>query len=101
MFAVISSYDASPKALNEALNFSLPVLCSDGVGTAKDLVKEGGNGSIVSCGDTNAMADFIKFLSHNEKVAKEMGENSKNIVKSWTPEKDALGVLGALNYIFK
>jgi|APSaa5957512535_1039671.scaffolds.fasta_scaffold31261_3 glycosyltransferase involved in cell wall biosynthesis len=101
MFAVISSYDASPKALNEALNFSLPVLCSDGVGTAKDLVKEGVNGSVVPYGDINSMANFIKFLSSNERVLREMGANSKRIVKDWTPEKDALGILEALDYMFK
>ena len=41
---VISSKDPSPKSLNEALIFSLPVVVTDVVGTAPDLVKDGKNG---------------------------------------------------------
>ncbi len=29
LYAIISDYDASPKSLNEALNFELPILVTD------------------------------------------------------------------------
>lgn len=99
MFAVISSYDASPKALNEALNFKLPVLVTDQVGTAYDLVCEDENGFIVLVGDVETMAMHITKLNQNRKLATQMGEKSIEIVTDWSLQNDAKGVLQALKYV--
>ena len=49
--AIISEYDASPKSLNEALNFQLPSIITNMVGTAGDLIIDNHNGFIVDVGD--------------------------------------------------
>ena len=96
---VISSKDPSPKSLNEALLFSLPIIVTDVVGTAYDLVIDGGNGYIVSVGDIDEISKKISFLAENPDVRRAMGDLSANIVSSWTLEAGAEGVLAAINYV--
>lgn len=95
---VISSKDPSPKSLNEALLFSLPIIVTDVVGTAGDLVKDGKNGYIVPVGDIDKISESITFLANNPQVCKEMGAASFDIVQSWTIEAGAEGILSALDY---
>ena len=47
LYILLSDYDPSPKTLNEALNFGLPCIVSDNIGTSSDLIKNGINGYIV------------------------------------------------------
>jgi glycosyltransferase involved in cell wall biosynthesis len=96
---VISDYDPSPKAMNEAMNFELPVIVTDIVGTAYDLVKDGENGFIVKVGDIDTIAQKIDFLNKNRDVAKQMGEKSLEIVDEWTFEKDAYYIKKAIESI--
>ena len=56
-------------ATNEAMNFNLPIVLSDRVGGASDLVVEGSNGYTYPLGDCQALATklhaiFNKELSH-------------------------------------
>lgn len=97
--AVISSKDPSPKSLNEALLFSLPIIVTDVVGTAYDLVKDGDNGYIVNVGDIDEISKKISFLAQNPAVRRAMGRVSINIVSSWTLEAGAEGLLSAVNYV--
>jgi glycosyltransferase involved in cell wall biosynthesis len=99
IFVVISSYDASPKALNEALNFSIPIISTERVGTARDLVQEGGNGFVVKVGDQGAIARGIDFLNRDREQARKMGVMSANIVASWSLKNDVKGVLEAAKYV--
>jgi glycosyltransferase involved in cell wall biosynthesis len=47
---------------NEAMNFGLPVILSDKVGSAADLVVEGTTGFTFACGDVSALVNKIKFV---------------------------------------
>ena len=95
---MISDYDPSPKALNEAMNFELPIIVTDVVGTAHDLVVDGVNGYIVKVGDINTIIEKITFLNVNREIAKKMGRRSSEIVDAYTFEKDAFWVGEALEY---
>lgn len=48
---------------NEAMNFSLPIILSDRVGCADDLVAEGKNGFSYPCGDISDLAEKIEYLA--------------------------------------
>jgi glycosyltransferase involved in cell wall biosynthesis len=98
MYAIVSDYDASPKSLNEALNFELPILVTDKVGTAVDLVENNRNGYIVSSRDTKTMGKKIDFLNKNREVAVEMGKNSLPVSDNWSIESDVVGIKKAINY---
>ena len=93
---VISDYDPSPKVINEAMNFELPIIVTDVVGTAHDLVKEKENGYIVKVGDIKKISQKIDYLNKNRDFAKNMGKVSFEIINEWTFEKDAVYIEKAI-----
>lgn len=95
---VISSYDPSPKAMNEAMNFSLPILATKVVGTAEDLIKPHRNGFVLNVGDVDGLAQAIRFLVEHPEEAHAMGRESQAIVAEWSYKKDVDGILGAVTY---
>lgn len=86
---VISDHDPSPKVMNEAMNFELPIIVTDVVGTAYDLVKENENGYIVKVGDIKNISQKIDYLNKNRVITKNMGKKSLEVINEWTFEKDA------------
>ena len=87
--------------VNEAMCFGLPVVASDIVGSAKDLVKQGENGFIFSCGDIAELSRYLEHLIKNLDQRKLFGEKSMEIVKQYSYEKNTDGILGVLEYIKK
>jgi len=98
---VISDYDPSPKAMNEAMNFELPIIVTDITGTSSDLVKDNKNGFIVKVGDIDTISKKIDYLNNNRDIAKQMGKKSLEIVNEWTFEKDAYYINEAVKRIMK
>ena len=91
LFALLSrDFENSPKSLNEAMNFKLPVLVTSIAGTAVDLVSS--NGYVVDPLDVTTISKRIGYLSANTDMSKKMGEISKLIIDSWTPAKGASNV---------
>ena len=98
---VISDYDPSPKAMNEAMNFKLPIIVTEVVGTAYDLVKNNQNGFIIKVGDIKLLSEKISFLNQNRGIIKRMGEKSFEIVQKWNYEEDVKGIKNAFEYVTK
>ena len=68
---------------NEALCFGLPVILSDLVGCAEDLVNE--NGSVYACGDYEALAEKIVELTTLPKADFEaLGQQSLRIITHYS-----------------
>jgi glycosyltransferase involved in cell wall biosynthesis len=99
VFVLPSEHDPSPKALNEAMNFSLPVVTTDRLGTAPDLVRHGENGFVYPMGNVSALQGFLSEILESPEVCEEMGECSLEIVSEWSFENDIKGVVAALDYI--
>ncbi len=68
MLVVSSESETWGLAINEAMNFGLPILASDRVASAKDLIKEGINGSLFSYGDAVALAEKISYYLLNPEL---------------------------------
>ncbi len=85
IFCIPSFYDPSPKALNEAMNFSLPVLVSNKCGTCNDLVDEGHNGYIFDPKDIIELSRLLTLFYNKKKMIKEFGFKSKLKVSSFSP----------------
>ena len=81
LFVLASSRDASPKAMSEALYLRKPVVCSDHVGTSKDLIEPGRNGFIYPCGDVAALAGYTARILDDEATRRGMGEHSHEIAR--------------------
>jgi len=98
VFVLPSNHDPSPKAINEAMNFSIPIITTNKVGTAPDLIKVGGNGFIYPVGDVKALTDCLLKVLRNLQTAEEMGRKSFEIVSKWNFKEDVNGILKALEY---
>jgi glycosyltransferase involved in cell wall biosynthesis len=85
---IVSDYDPSPKVMNEAMNFELPIIVTDVVGTAHDLVDDGHNGFIINHGELDSLSNKINDLNQNRDFNDLMGKNSANKIKNWSFEKD-------------
>jgi glycosyltransferase involved in cell wall biosynthesis len=98
---IISDYDPSPKAMNEAMNFGLPIITTDIVGTSQDLVVNGENGYVIKVGDIDTLAEKIDYLNKNRELISKMGQKSLEIVDEWTFEKGAYFIGKAIKYMYK
>jgi glycosyltransferase involved in cell wall biosynthesis len=85
--------------MNEAMNFRLPIIVSNVVGTAYDLVKEGENGFITQVGDINAIAQKIDYFNKNRDSIKKMGKKSFDIIQNWNYQENVKGILNAFEYV--
>ncbi len=81
------------------MNFALPVVVSDGVGTAPDLVRGGENGFVFAQGDVEALAQCLAKLLKDRRSAQSMGRRSLEIVSQWSFEEDVKGILAALKHV--
>jgi glycosyltransferase involved in cell wall biosynthesis len=81
--------------VNEAMNFGLPVVVSDKVGSAADLVRPGWNGCVVPAGDPAALADALGRLVTDAELRREYGERGKELVSEYSIEACAGGIVAA------
>jgi glycosyltransferase involved in cell wall biosynthesis len=81
--------------VNEALNFALPVVTTDMVGCAADLVRTGENGYVVPVGDVAATAAALSRLVRDDALRIRLGEASLGIVERWTYDVAADGIVAA------
>ena len=68
-------------SINEAMCYSLPIICSVCDGTEKDLVQDGVNGYFFKEGDVDSLADSITKLLSNPELRKMFGEMSLKKIK--------------------
>ncbi|MBO4355998.1 MAG: glycosyltransferase family 4 protein [Clostridia bacterium] len=97
IFVLSSESDASPKSLNEAMNFALPIVITDGVSTAPELLKEGINGYIYSPGDVDNLVSSIEKIINSDNKDK-MGAESLSIVSDNGFERIITGWKDAIVY---
>lgn len=97
IFVLPSEYDPSPRAVNEAMNFGLPLIVSDGVGSAGDLVREGENGFVFPAGDIDELAEKIFRILKTPGLRDRMGIRSREMVSDWSYQTGAREILRALH----
>lgn len=83
--------------VNEAMNFELPVVVSDEVGSARDLVQPGVNGFIVDGADAAALAEALGRLVADGELRRRYGAASLRIVGAWDYDAAAAGIVRALD----
>jgi glycosyltransferase involved in cell wall biosynthesis len=81
--------------VNEALNFGLPVIVSDKVGCAADLVRPGWNGLVVPAGEPGPLADALEQLVVDEELRRTFGERGCELVGEYSIEACADGIVAA------
>ncbi len=89
VFVLPSRYDGWGVVVNQALGAGLPIIASDQVGAAHDLVREGTNGFTFPAGDANALAAAMHRYATNPQLARTHGEASRAAHTGWTPARGA------------
>ena len=79
------------------MNFGMAFIVSDRVGTAPDLIKDGGCGFIYKFGDVNALSGHMEKLVSDRALLKMFKENSLRTVKNWSYKKMQTGLLKRSN----
>lgn len=81
--------------VNEALNFELPVVVSDKVGSAADLVRDGQNGFVTPAGDAARLAEALELLVRDEELRGSFGSRGAELVADYSVEACADGIVAA------
>ena len=81
--------------VNEALNFSLPVVVTDAVGCAADLVEDGASGFVVPSGAVDALSRRLADLVESAELRRQLGARGREIVDRYTIERCADGIVAA------
>lgn len=94
--------DAWAFVVNEAMYYENPVIASDAVGSAFDMIKNGENGFIVPEKDSKALYDAMKVILSNDELREKMGKRSKKIVETGFSYKNMVeGFQNAINFVKK
>jgi glycosyltransferase involved in cell wall biosynthesis len=81
--------------VNEAMAAGLPVLVSNACGCTPELVADGRNGYSFDPFDQKALATLLLRLAADDCDRQAMGNASREIVKRWSPDTFAEGLVGA------
>jgi glycosyltransferase involved in cell wall biosynthesis len=92
VFVLPSRSEPWGMVLNEAAASGLPIVATEGVGAAHDLVEEGVNGFRVPADDAPALADALRRLAEDPELRHAAGLASRRIVERFTPQAWARGV---------
>lgn len=87
VFVLPSRHDGWGVVVNQALAAGLPVICSDAVGAAADLVQPEANGLLVPAGDEEPLATAIERLASDAALRATMGQRSRTLAADYTPER--------------
>lgn len=82
--------------VNEAMCFKLPIIVSDLVGCASDLLKEGENGYVFPVGEVDKLSFYLEDLIKDKEKRRMFGEKSFQIIQHYSYKKDIEGILKAL-----
>jgi len=98
VFVLPSRLEPWGLVVNEAMNFSLPVVVTDRVGCAGDLVVAGENGAIVPAGDGAALEAVLDRLVADAELRRRWGARSAEIVAEFGLERAADGIVAAARF---
>jgi len=99
IFALPAENEPWGLIVNEVMCAALPVVITDQVGCAGDLVKNGVNGYLVPPGDVRALTNAISRLLVDEGTRKQMGTASRSLISRWSYEQCREGIKAALEVV--
>jgi glycosyltransferase involved in cell wall biosynthesis len=96
LFALLSEREPWAVVVNEAAACGLPLLLSDRVGAAHDLLVEGENGMLVAAGDVDAAATALRRLAADPDLRRAYGARSRELARDWGYGPSVEGFLAAV-----
>lgn len=96
VFALVSLHEPWGVVVNEAAASGLPLLLSDRVGAAYDLLRDGENGYLVSAGNVHATAAALRRLAADPAFRERAGRGSRELVSGWGYEPSVENFVAAV-----
>lgn len=96
VFVLASEREAWGLVVNEVMNAGKPVIITEGVGAAPDLVRDGVNGFVTPVGDIACLADRLRRITSDATLRDKMGAASLEIISEWDFRADVAGLTAAL-----
>jgi glycosyltransferase involved in cell wall biosynthesis len=96
IFALLSSREPWGVVVNEAASCGLPLVLSDQVGAAHDLLRNGENGTLVATGDVAAAAAAIRGLATDPALRLAQGARSRELMRDWGYEPSVESFVAAV-----
>jgi glycosyltransferase involved in cell wall biosynthesis len=96
VFALLSEREPWAVVVNEAAACGLPLVLSDRVGAAHDLLRDGENGTLVPAGDVGAAAAAFRALAADPELRRGQGERSRELARDWGYGPSVEGFLEAV-----
>jgi glycosyltransferase involved in cell wall biosynthesis len=100
LFVIPSSIEPWGLAVNEAMNLGLPIIASDMVSSARDLIHHGENGWVYPSGAIDSLAAYLsEAASLGREGLRVKGQRSLEIISRWGIPETASGILDALGSV--
>jgi glycosyltransferase involved in cell wall biosynthesis len=96
VFALLSQREPWAVVVNEAAACGLPLVLSDRVGAAHDLLRDGENGRLVHAGDVEAAASALRELAADSVLRRTQGARSRELAADWGYGPSVEGFLDAV-----
>ncbi|MFM6079283.1 MAG: glycosyltransferase, partial [Dolichospermum sp.] len=96
LFILPSDYEPFGVVVNEAMLCGSPVIVSDKVGAAYDLVRHGENGFVYPCGDINELAKILQEILPDKGRLQKMGNAATERMQSWSPKENIEAIIQSL-----
>ena len=99
VFALVSRHEPWGVVVNEAAACGLPLVLSDHVGAAHDLLRSGENGVLVPLDDVAATTAALSELAGDESLRLRFGERSRELVGGWGYSSSVEGFIRLLDVV--
>ncbi len=96
VFALLSEREPWAVVVNEAAACGLPLVLTDRVGAAHDLLRDGENGALVGAGDVAAAARALRALAADPQLRRAQGARSRELAGDWGYGPSVEGLLEAV-----
>jgi glycosyltransferase involved in cell wall biosynthesis len=91
-----SGHEPFGLVVNEAMICGRPVVVSDSVGAARDLVREGETGFIFPTGNVEALAAILRQVLPDSKRLARMGSAARSRMETWSPREYVEDIVAAV-----
>jgi glycosyltransferase involved in cell wall biosynthesis len=85
-------------AVNEAMNFGVPIVVTDKVGSTVDLVRDGVNGFVVPFNDPIVLGNRLLRLVDSPQLRQSLGASSRELIRNWSYDSAAGGIISAVRH---
>ena len=99
VFALVSHRETWGVVVNEAMASGLPLILSDRVGAAADLLDPGRNGELVRAGDVDDLAAAVRRLAADPDRRARFGADSRARIAAWGYEESIGRLIGLLRAV--